>query len=442
LIDVNSVLDDLQQVFDRNFVHCMVKNYYQIIIPFDIAEKIVSIKGIMRGDKTRQIQTLPEFIIDPNCPVPVIREFLGGMFGGDGHTCVLGMHRGKRDVLTSVEFSKSTTLPYLDSLKEYIGQLKLLLRRCGVYNISIQNPKETTNSKKRSEAHELDHQKVMSICLHIELEDLIIFYDNVGFRHCVHKSQRLEVAVAYKRLRDTVIRQHNWLVKRVDEITDFSIKKKENPTKNIPTKKAIEKAVKDLSEIEPIVHPYAIPTTHDITDHLIKGTQFGKFRSKAFPTAEEFVTSVGAVDWFIKKSDEDPQILEGISYGVHRDRNSIPTMNLKVVGMKPIGLQRVFDIQVENTESYLANGVVAHNCMISHGVSKFLNERLFDLSDKFQVPVCKKCGFLVHRQHECNMCEHTEDDSITNVPLPYACKLLFQELMAMGMKIGMNVEKN
>jgi hypothetical protein len=380
MIDVDSVLENLQQVFNVQLPYCIVKNYYQIRIPLYITQKILVIPGIMKGDKTRQVQTLPDFIVDSSCPVPIVRDFLGGMFGGDGHTCILGMHRGKRDLMTSVEFSKSTTIQYVDSLKEYISTLQRLLAMCGVCKTTIQKPKETTNSRKRSNANESGHDKVLSICLHIELDDLTVFYNNVGFRHCVHKSQRLEVAVAYKRLRDTVVRQHNWLVNRVDELTGFSNKKKENPTRIIPTKKAIQSSVEDLLKIEPLVHPCAIPTTHDITDHLVKGTKFGKFRSKGFPNAEEFVKNIGALDWFIKKCDENPDILDGVSYGVHRNRMSIPTMNLKVVGMKPIGQQRVFDIQVEKTESYLANGVVAHNCMISHGVSKFLNERFDSIS--------------------------------------------------------------
>lgn len=438
MIDVKTMLDDLALVFNEQFTHYMVKNYYQITIPYYIIQKILLIKGIMKGDKTRQIQTLPEFIMDTSCPTPIIREFLGGMFGGDGHTCILGMHRGKRDIITSVEYSKSTTLPYLDSLKEYITNIQQLLSRCGVYNTSIQNPKETTNSKKRSKITQLGHEKVVSIHLHVALDDLVTFYDNIGFRHCVHKTQRMEVAVAYKRLRDNVVRQHNWLVNRVDEITDFTNKKKETPQKIIGTKKAIQTAINELLKIEPIIHQYAIPSTHDITDHLVKGTQFGKFRSKQFPTAEEFVKNIGALDWFVKNTDEP----YSVSYGVHRDKHSIPTMNLKVIDIRPIGLQKVYDIQVDKTESFLANGVVAHNCMISHGVSKFLNERLFDLSDKFEIPVCKKCGFMVNRMDECSLCQESNYDQVRMLPLPYACKLLFQELTAMGIKIAFNLEKN
>ena len=32
--------------------------------------------------------------------------------------------------------------------------------------------------------------------------------------------------------------------------------------------------------------------------NLVKGTKFGSFRSKSFPTVEDFVTEIGALKWF------------------------------------------------------------------------------------------------------------------------------------------------
>lgn len=79
-------------------------------------------------------------------------------------------------------------------------------------------------------------------------------------------------------------------------------------------------------------------------------------------------------------------------------------------------------------------GEMERDCMISHGVSRFLTERLFDMSDKFSVPVCSNCGIIPNELTTCMMCNCT---NILRVPIPYACKLLFQELQAMNIKVNL-----
>jgi DNA-directed RNA polymerase II subunit RPB2 len=76
-------------------------------------------------------------------------------------------------------------------------------------------------------------------------------------------------------------------------------------------------------------------------------------------------------------------------------------------------------------------GEMEKDCMISHGVSRFLTERLFDMSDRFVVPLCLHCGTMVNEPRQCMMCNKTD---VVQAPIPYACKLLFQELNAMGIK--------
>lgn len=111
--------------------------------------------------------------------------------------------------------------------------------------------------------------------------------------------------------------------------------------------------------------------------------------------------------------------------------DTVPTFCLPIRQIQDVGSKHVCDIQVDKTNSFLANGIVAHNCMISHGVSRFLRERLFDVSDYFEIYTCA-CGNIPHSQHYCNRCEKKD---IVKVPIPFACKLLFQELIALGIKI-------
>lgn len=72
------------------------------------------------------------------------------------------------------------------------------------------------------------------------------------------------------------------------------------------------------------------------------------------------------------------------------------------------------------------------DCMISHGTSTFLKERLFDMSDPYQITICSKCGINVNHKNQCMNCDN---DITEQIHIPYACKLLFQELQALGTKI-------
>lgn len=431
-IDVNSFLLDLElfcPIHQRSFACADANyNYYMVRIPWALLRNIVVIPGVIIGRKIDQPATLPEFIVDERCPRPIVREFLGAMFGGDGRTCHLAMHRGKRDLLTSVSFSKSRTVKHLVSLDKMMSDMIAMLTKCGITNVTIQNKKETSHSKiKHEDKGPTAEERCYQSTLHLDISELVTFWEKIGFRHCCQKSLRLEAAVAYKRLRNEVTRQHNWLVQRVDEITNFRQLKAKNPKKIIHTKSAIEQAVDELQNKEALVHAYAIPSTHDITDHLIKGTEFGKFTSKSFPTAEQFLEKVGALHWFV-------DVKEGTAYAVSRESNVLSTMDMTVIDVRPCPPEKVYDIEVERINSFLANGIVAHNCMISHGVSRFLTERLFDMSDKFDVPICSECGFM---PNSLTLCNHCESQKIRRVALPYACKLLFQELQAVGIRINL-----
>ena len=80
-------------------------------------------------------------------------------------------------------------------------------------------------------------------------------------------------------------------------------------------------------------------------------------------------------------------------------------------------------------------GEMERDCMCSHGASRFTKGRFYDASDAYSVHVCKKCGMIAaynnkKHVHICNQCGNRTD--FAYVELPYACKLMFQELITMN----------
>jgi len=90
-------------------------------------------------------------------------------------------------------------------------------------------------------------------------------------------------------------------------------------------------------------------------------------------------------------------------------------------------------------------GEMERDVMLAHGISRFCKERMFDVSDKYSVHVCRKCGMIVAYNdgsnnkissnsdfsiHLCKTCGNKTDFALVN--MPYAYKLLSQELQTIN----------
>jgi hypothetical protein len=80
-------------------------------------------------------------------------------------------------------------------------------------------------------------------------------------------------------------------------------------------------------------------------------------------------------------------------------------------------------------------GEMEIECNWAHGIMQFLKERLMECSDNYRVFICKKCGLMANVHPEknvfcCRNCKNLTDFS--EVRMPYAMKLLTQEVQTMG----------
>ena len=99
-------------------------------------------------------------------------------------------------------------------------------------------------------------------------------------------------------------------------------------------------------------------------------------------------------------------------------------------------------------------GEMERDCMIAHGMSRFCKERLYDVSDKYSIHVCDKCGMTASYNdgesrhshlkddlsiHLCNTCGNRTEFSL--VEIPYAYKLMAQELQTINIVPRIITEK-
>ncbi|PVV02283.1 hypothetical protein BB560_003269 [Smittium megazygosporum] len=74
-------------------------------------------------------------------------------------------------------------------------------------------------------------------------------------------------------------------------------------------------------------------------------------------------------------------------------------------------------------------GEMERDCLIGYGASMLLLERLLYSSDVFEIFVCEECGYMGYK----GWCQHCKSTKfVAPLKIPYAAKLLFQELQAMN----------
>jgi DNA-directed RNA polymerase III subunit RPC2 len=76
-------------------------------------------------------------------------------------------------------------------------------------------------------------------------------------------------------------------------------------------------------------------------------------------------------------------------------------------------------------------GEMERDCLVAHGTANLLVERLLVSSDPFMASVCTQCGILAYSGW-CQYCKR--GDAVSDFRIPYACKLLFQELQSMNVQ--------
>jgi hypothetical protein len=86
-------------------------------------------------------------------------------------------------------------------------------------------------------------------------------------------------------------------------------------------------------------------------------------------------------------------------------------------------------------------GEMERDCFIGHGTASFLKEKMLDCADNYRVFICKECGMIANVNpdkniYKCNHCKNATN--IVQIRIPYAFKLLTQELYTMNVVMRYN----
>ena len=205
-----------------------------------------------------------------------------------------------------------------------------------------------------------------------------------------------------------------------------------------------------------ILNPHAIPSRMTIAQ--LKETLLGKVLLELGMFGD--ATSFGNLD--IKTIASELQRLGYESYGNEIMYNGLTGEQLEMTTFfGPVFYQRlkhmVNDKQHSRSIGPMVNltrqpaegrsrdggfriGEMERDVMIAHGASRFCRERLYDVSDKYSIHVCKKCGMTASYNdgkkktdfmiHLCNTCGNKTD--FARVEIPYAFKLMSQELQTIN----------
>jgi intein/homing endonuclease len=544
-LDANSILDDIELVTGKRpdtLTHSNDSNTFNISLPNEFSKSLASLENITIGRRINQVSSYPKFI--STSPISFVREFLGGLFGGDGW-CP-HFKSSNKNTFTTVKFSESTSKEHEESLNNTLQNIVELMEKLDVKS-EIVRTREYKNKDK----------EMISIELQVKSNES--FRKKIGFRHCLQKILRLEVACAYENYCEQIKIQHNNMIKRVNEIIDSTTRSKvDNIKGGSLIELAIEKArFEQYNGIKPLNEYYSMLNTTLVNNRRRKdrSTDCNIFDYKFMMNANTFIEICGCSNWFEKHK-----------YINYRYDTGIPNYNLTILKKESWSLLDVYDVGVAKFKKFIANGVTVSNSLpsrmtvgqlveclaskeaaisghfvdgtpfsdynikeipdilkklgysphgtevmyngltgkkiesqifigptyqvrlkhmvqdkvhgrargprqaltrqplegrsrdgglkigemekdaiVAHGMGQFLKERMNETSDISKVYVCDDCGLFAAKvidkdYYFCKQCHNST--RISAVVIPHACKLLFQELMAVNILPRIRTEKS
>ncbi len=366
-LDREAILDDVELLTGKRPAATRYdERKWSIVLPKELTRAAISLPGVRVGRRIEQAPALPAFVLQDQCPVAIIREFLGGLFGADGHGPVL-QRWGKNDHEASLQppaYSQSAKPEFVEQTKRMMGEIVRLLVRCGVKARGARIRDYPT--RRSASSYPAARDGVERREIRLELPEGLSFVERVGFRYCVDKAMRASAAAVYWRTVDRINRQRLWMADRLEELHQHRFE--------LSFSQARELAATQLTELETPVFPhYSLLEGHDRFTRLptAAARQFQPLHRQScdFPAPAQLFEQLGVRGWFASWQSRDAS-QHGKRYCVEKESLTLPAFSLMVVDRRPAGKRAVFDIAVDDVHAFIAAGTSVHNCIGNSGPLK------------------------------------------------------------------------
>ena len=182
------------------------------------------------------------------------------------------------------------------------------------------------------------------------------------------------------------------------------------------------------------------------TGSFIDGTPFNNYDVSQFPEALKKLgysphgTEVMYCGLTGRKMDVE--IFIGPMYNVRLKHMVLDKIHSRARGPKQALTRQ--PLEGRSQDGGLKIGEMEKDAIAAHGMAQFLKERLMETSDITKVHVCDICGLFASKvidreYYTCKGCHNST--KISAVVIPYACKLLFQELTSVNILPRIRTEK-